>query len=106
MVRKASLIIMTLVLLLMLAACGSGGRNNPSGDEQITLKIIHWQQENINNAIKEINQKFEDKYPNVKVQYDTVPPDATYDQLMQTRINAKDTDILALKTSFIGAPED
>lgn len=126
MLKKWSAVFLAIALIFTLAACGSGNSadngggkegdgnsNNPATSdsgggksEKVTLKIIHWQQENINNAIEAINKKFEDTYPNVKVEYITAPPDATYDQLMQTRMNATDTDILALKTSFIGVPEE
>lgn len=111
MFKKATALSMAIVMLLIVAACGSSGSGesgtgSTSGDKKVTLKIIHWQQENINNFIKAFNQRFEETYPEVKVEYTTVPADATYDQLMQTRMTATDADIIPLKFSFIGAPED
>lgn len=104
-------IVLVTALLCVLAACSSSsseseGTQATDSSKKVTLKIIHWQQENINNYIKEFNTKFEAKYPDVKVEYTTVPADATYDQLMQTRMNAGsngDVDIIPLKSSFVGA---
>lgn len=109
MFRKTSALSLTVVLLmtLVLAACG-GGKDEATGNgnKKVTLKIIHWQQENINNYMKDFNKLFEEKYPEVTVEYTTAPADATYDQLMQTRMTATDADIIPLKFSFIGAPQD
>ncbi|WP_338707262.1 ABC transporter substrate-binding protein [Paenibacillus amylolyticus] len=107
-------IVLVTALLCVLAACSSSsseseGTQATDSSKKVTLKIIHWQQENINNYIKEFNTKFEAKYPDVKVEYTTVPADATYDQLMQTRMNAGsngDVDIIPLKSSFVGAPQE
>lgn len=107
-------ILLVTALLCVLAACSnssseSEGTQATDSSKKVTLKIIHWQQENINNYIKEFNTKFEAKYPDVKVEYTTVPADATYDQLMQTRMNAGsngDVDIIPLKSSFVGAPQE
>ncbi|GGH66439.1 putative ABC transporter extracellular-binding protein YurO [Paenibacillus silvae] len=112
--RKMLMISLVTVLLFVLAACNSNstdsdGKASTDNGKKVTLKIIHWQQENINNYIKQFNAKFEEKYPDVKVEYTTVPADATYDQLMQTRMNAGstgDVDIIPLKSSFVGAPQD
>ncbi|RXZ80884.1 extracellular solute-binding protein [Paenibacillaceae bacterium] len=118
MFKKGVSLLLAFVLLTVLAACsgGSGGSEGTGsgekpgvksgGDKKVTLKIIHWQQENINNYIKAFNKKFEDQHPGVTIEYTTVPADATYDQLMQTRMNATDADIIPLKFSFVGAPEE
>ena len=113
MFKKSLALSLAVIMLLVLAACGSNSNEgneskneNGSNQDKVTLKIIHWQQENINNYIKEFNKRFEEKYPEVKVEYTTVPADATYDQLMQTRMTANDADIIPLKHSFIGAPQE
>lgn len=106
MFKKALALSLSVIMLVVLAACGSNGGTTESGDKKVTLKIIHWQQENVNKYIEEFNKKFEEKYPNVKVEYTTVPADSTYDQLMQTRMKATDADIIPLKHSFIGAPQE
>lgn len=106
MFKKAVALSLSVIMLVVLAACGSNGGTTESGDKKVTLKIIHWQQENVNKYIEEFNKKFEEKYPNVKVEYTTVPADSTYDQLMQTRMKATDADIIPLKHSFIGAPQE
>lgn len=59
------------------------------------IKILHWKQENINKAIEEINKKFEEKYPEYKVEYTTTGPDDEYKQAQRARITAGDVDILA-----------
>lgn len=115
MLKKLLSLSIVTVLIVVLAACGRSSSSSSDGEQgqsaggKVTLKIIHWQQENINNYIKEFNKKFEEKYPEVTVEYTTVPADATYDQLMQTRMNAGatgDADIIPLKFSFVGAPQE
>ncbi|ASR46244.1 sugar ABC transporter substrate-binding protein [Paenibacillus kribbensis] len=109
MLKKSFSLLLVTALIVVLAACGKGSEAAQDGNKKVTLKIIHWQQENINNYIKEFNKRFEEKYPDVQVEYTTVPADSTYDQLMQTRMNAGssgDADIIPLKFSFVGAPQE
>lgn len=113
------------MLAAVLAACGGGGgkeaspgANAPassskapgaskaaSGDK-VTLKIIHWINEPVNKYYEEFNKQFTERYPNITVDYQVVPSDATYDQLQMTRINANDTDLLAIKSGFAPIPQE
>jgi raffinose/stachyose/melibiose transport system substrate-binding protein len=120
--KRFTLFMLSLVLVFILAACGGNNNNNSSNtsdekqpakdtavssdDKPITLKIIHWQNEGTNTFYEEFNKKFTERYPNITVDYTTVPSDATYDQLQQTRINANDTDLLAIKSGFASVPQD
>jgi raffinose/stachyose/melibiose transport system substrate-binding protein len=121
--KKTAIIWLALVMVFVLAACGgnntanNGGSNSPgasnkgndsakSGDAAVTLKVIHWINEGTNTYYEGFNKRFTEKYPNIKVDYTIVPSDATYDQLQQTRINANDTDLLAIKSGFAAVPQD
>ncbi|GIO16745.1 sugar ABC transporter substrate-binding protein [Cohnella xylanilytica] len=125
MFKKLVLLGLSLTVIFMLAACGgnngnNGSASNPpdsgssgsaspdsgSSNEKVTLKIIHWINEPVNKYYEEFNKKFTEKYPNIKVDYVTVPSDATYDQLQQTRINANDADLVALKSGFAPIPQE
>ncbi|MCC3372404.1 ABC transporter substrate-binding protein [Cohnella sp. REN36] len=116
MLKKLTLLCLGLALVVPLAACGGksgndesasspGGSKGSSGGK-VTLKIIHWINEPVNKYYEEFNKKFEEKYPNIKVDYVTVPSDATYDQLQQTRVNANDADLMAIKSGFAPIPQD
>jgi raffinose/stachyose/melibiose transport system substrate-binding protein len=129
--KKYALLLFAVVMAFTLSACG--GNNAPdngktagnatdaptektnesategdkiAGGEPVTLKIIHWINEGTNKYYEDFNKRFTERYPNVKVDYNFVPSDATYDQLQQTRVNANDVDILALKSGFAAVPQD
>ncbi|GIQ68962.1 extracellular solute-binding protein [Xylanibacillus composti] len=119
--KKWSALLLTMAVLLVLSACsgGNGGSatQSPNGDsgskgsgdagKQVTLRVLHWINEPVNKYMEDVFiPQFEEKYTNVKIDYTTVPSDSTYDQLMQTRINANDADIVAYKSSFVGAPQE
>ncbi|MCD9020195.1 ABC transporter substrate-binding protein [Cohnella silvisoli] len=126
MLKKVTGLLMAIVMVVVLAACGGGNddkasSNSPSASspasnsaepskeapaEKVTLKIIHWINEPVNKYYEEFNKKFTERYPNITVDYQVVPSDATYDQLQQTRINANDTDLLALKSGFAPIPQE
>ena len=109
--KYAALLTALIMMLTVLAACGSGASPNkdaskapPAGN--VTLKIIHWINEPVNKYYEEFNKEFTERYPNITVDYQVVPSDATYDQLQATRISASDTDILAIKSGFAPIPQD
>lgn len=128
--KKAAFLLAALVMVAMLAACGGGNGNagntpatndaaspdassssGGSGDqiaggEKVTLKVIHWINEGTNKYYEDFNKRFTERFPNVTIDYTIVPSDATYDQLQQTRVNAGDVDILALKSGFAAVPQD
>ncbi|WEK54547.1 MAG: extracellular solute-binding protein [Candidatus Cohnella colombiensis] len=127
MLKKYTGLLLAMVMMIaVLAACGGGNNNasnssssdtpksssastdsdNSNSDEKVTLKIIHWINEPVNLYYEDFNKRFTEKYPNITVDYQIVPSDATYDQLQQTRISANDTDLLAIKSGFAPIPQD
>ncbi|MFF2912302.1 ABC transporter substrate-binding protein [Paenibacillus sp. NPDC057934] len=123
MVKKLSAILLSSVLLLALTACGGGNNGNgasggatngssngatekPASGEKKVVKILHWKQENINKAIQEINKKFEEKYPEYKVEYTTTGPDDEFKQAQRARITAGDVDVLADLSGMRLSPKD
>lgn len=115
MVKKISAIVLAGALTLSLAACGGGnnaasgsdaeGAKTSSGKKQV-IKILHWKQENINKAMEEINAKFEEKYPEYKVEYTTTGPDDEYKQAQRARLTANDVDILADLSGMRLSPQE
>ncbi|MCD9023783.1 ABC transporter substrate-binding protein [Cohnella silvisoli] len=94
---KMSITVCCLALLIVLAGCGGGG-NNTAGEEasqgaastqgaessqgaassQGTEAQVILKQYIINNAnmnLEEINRRFEEKYPNIKIEYEGAPID-------------------------------
>lgn len=116
MVKKISAIVLAGALTLSLAACGSGGNNAASGSgaegakgssgKKQVIKILHWKQENINKAMEEINAKFEEKYPEYKIEYTTTGPDDEYKQAQRARLTANDVDILADLSGMRLSPQE
>lgn len=117
MVKKLSAILLSSAIMLSLAACGGGNNNtngeakNASGTDKASggkkvIKILHWKQENINKAITEINKKFEEKYPEYKVEYTTTGPDDEFKQAQRARITAGDVDVLADLSGMRLSPKD
>lgn len=122
--KRWSALLLAMVVLIVLSACsggnGGGATQSPKGNsgnsgstdsggagEQVTLRVLHWINEPVNKYMEDVFiPQFEEKYTNVKIEYTTVPSDSTYDQLMQTRMNANDADVVAYKSSFVGAPQE
>lgn len=121
MMKKLSAVLLSSVMMLGLAACG-GGNNSANGGEATNaggsgsgsagsgekkvIKILHWKQENINKAIQEINKKFEEKYPEYKVEYTTTGPDDEFKQAQRARITAGDVDVIADLSGMRLSPKD
>jgi raffinose/stachyose/melibiose transport system substrate-binding protein len=69
----------------------------------VNLKLVTWTNPATVDAIKALNDDFTKKYPNITVKVDSVDS-ATYPNLVQTRIAAKDVDIIA-QQQFIPNPD-
>ena len=97
MIKKLSAILLAGALTFSLAACGSDSadKGTPAKGDKKVIKILHWKQDNINKAVEEINKKFEEKYPEYKIEYTTTGPDDEYKQAQRARITANDVDVLA-----------
>lgn len=76
-----------------------------TGDKKV-IKMLHWKQPNINDAIKEINKKFEEKSPEYTVEYTTTGPDDEYKQAQRARITAGDVDIFPDLSGMRLSPQD
>lgn len=111
--KKGLTVLTSSLLVLALAACGGNNNNNngnassgpadstgaasPSASEDtkpITLKLATWEQPTTIEAFNKLNEKFHEKYPNITITLDTSKPDAAYQTLLQTRLNADDADIV------------
>lgn len=89
--------------LATLVGCGSTSTESQQTSEnaqgtQKTLKIITWSNEPTLKALDYVNQKYMEKYPDVKIVMDVVETNQ-YTNLYKTRMQANDVDIL----SFDGA---
>lgn len=116
-VRMISVLVIA-ALLFAVAGCGAkeaaeqenagaAGSDAPkaAGDKAVTLKMITWVQETNEKAIKDLNDAFTKKYPNVEIVVDTVAPN-DYPTLQNTRISAGDVDLLTSLSAFDTLPQD
>ncbi|GCE09394.1 ABC transporter substrate-binding protein [Dictyobacter aurantiacus] len=90
----------------LLAACGeqpgsSASGNSASGGGATNLKLIMHVNAPAVQAMHDLNDAFHKKYPDITVSVSTAPTD-TFATLQQTRLAAKDVDIIEV-TSFVGA---
>ncbi|MCD1261296.1 extracellular solute-binding protein [Paenibacillus athensensis] len=121
MLKKWSVGLVSVVVAASLAGCGgtstdsgSSATTSPAATDApktdsgkaVTLKVIHWKNEAANKWFDKFNKKFEEKYPNIKIDYTTVPSDDTFKQLQQTRIQANDVDVITNLSALVGAPAD
>ncbi|NOU77478.1 extracellular solute-binding protein [Paenibacillus sp. LMG 31459] len=111
-VRKRTLLgTVSLVTMLSLAlgGCGNSGSNSsnqsagpdanskpaaPStstveDDKPVTLKMLHFMEAEAGPTLKEVNKRFHEKYPNIKIEYENAPVDQ-YQTLIRTRFASGD----------------
>lgn len=104
-------------MILSMAACSAGGTGTSAtasttgsvkpaqttavvassskpSDKPVTLKILYWSNPPFVDALKTLNAKFQEKYPNITAEATDIPP-ASWQQAQQTRIIAGDVDIMA-----------
>ncbi|CAN7672482.1 extracellular solute-binding protein [Paenibacillus sp. LjRoot153] len=107
--KKGLTVLTTCSMALVFTACGgntattdSKPKDNQSttsaqtakAEKPITLKLATWEQPTNIAALTKVNEKFHAKYPNITITLDTSKPDAAYQTLLQTRLNANDADII------------
>lgn len=86
--RHALAVASTLVLIASLAACTQSSNAVGSG-EQVTLKVYGWADPNDGTSnVNAIDSAFEDKYPNIKVDYEYIPANEVYTQRVQPELLA------------------
>lgn len=81
-------LLLVLLTLLMVVGCSKGSEGQKDGEsfdelpamteDEITITVATWQQESLKNALKD---GFEDKYPNITIEFVDVDGDAWMDSL-------------------------
>ena len=101
--RKKTLLVLSLILVLsmVLVACGgkdSGSADELNLDEAVTLNV--W---SFTNEIQTMAIAFEGKYPNVDVVYTMIPmTDGEYQTKIKAAIGTEDVpDVVALEAAFV-----
>lgn len=88
-----------MLLVIVLVACGNessnkGGSSSSEGKEK-TISFIHWRGEDAD-AFNEIIKKFEEEYPDIKVNMNAFPSDQ-YETTVQTKLkNGASGDVFAM----------
>jgi len=94
--------------MLMLAGCGGGGGTATEGgassrDKESTVTLKLYLVNNANMNLEQINRKFEEKYPNIKIDYEGAPVDQ-FETVIKTRLASGDApDVF---TVFAGTKKD
>jgi len=108
--RKQTLLILSLIMVLglLLAACGggNGAANNGTADEPVELNTDEEVVLNVwsfTNEIQTMAIAFEGKYPNVDVVYTMIPmTDGEYQTKIKAAIGTEDVpDVVALEAAFV-----
>ncbi|PRX74969.1 raffinose/stachyose/melibiose transport system substrate-binding protein [Cohnella sp. SGD-V74] len=108
---KAGFAALCLTLSLLVAGCGGGGQNAPEAgasgsssqpkEENVTLKLYLVNNANLN--LEEVHRKFEEKYPNIRLDYEGAPVDQ-FETVIKTKLASGDApDIF---TVFAGTKKD
>ena len=92
---KASLVFLAAAPLIISWAPVAGASRLQASAASQTLKIINWVNPGANQAFEKINAEFENKYPNIKVQYITAANTAgPYLTLLETTVDSASADIV------------
>ena len=86
--RRPSLVVLVLASLLVplvLAACGSSGGSGRT----VTLKFYHWIGADAGPVVDQIDKKFEAENPNIHIEFTTAPTDQ-YQTVIKTRLAGGD----------------
>ena len=106
---RASAGLLACLLALGTTACsgdqGGTSENNESQAEKKTLKIITWSNQSSVDAINQLAEKYMDKYPNVTVELTDVDTNQ-YENLLTTRLQANDVDLITTSGIGVGAQVD
>ncbi len=123
---KLLAILLSLAMLVSLAACGGEKTADVSGETQaagdvpagsttavpeadnskpVSLSMVTWIQETNQKAIDTLNASFTEKYPNIKITVDTAPAN-DYPTLLQTRVAAGNVDLISNISAFDTLPQD
>lgn len=100
--KKAAIVASAIAIALAFAGCSSGGGSTSSDSSKVTLNVVGFEGGGTELAhIPEINQAFEAKYPNVKVNYEYVA-NANFAQYNNPRLAAGNAaDVLMTNATFL-----
>jgi len=96
--KKFSWVLSILVVALFVTACGGNtgsNSNNQSSEgssnsaEKVTLKFYHWIGQEAGPVVKEINDKFTEKYPHITIEFESAPTDQ-FETVIKTRLASGD----------------
>ncbi|MDN4525180.1 ABC transporter substrate-binding protein [Fictibacillus fluitans] len=96
--KKAGFILF-LVLILVITGCQQSSKTNGSSKKQKELRIINYRVED-KAYYDELNKKFQEKYPDIKIKYDSVPT-KDYQVLFNSRTAAGEVDLVAGAKDYI-----
>lgn len=103
--KKILAVSLVLTLGSSIVACGSKDDSASNGKKR-TLKIITWSNQASIDALKELSDKYMEKYKDVTVEVQSVDTN-NYANLQKTRLQANDVDIVSLDgASFKGEKVD
>ncbi|MEW9700743.1 ABC transporter substrate-binding protein [Paenibacillus sp. SI8] len=115
MLKKASALSAIVALSLTAAACGGNTAQETAkstdapkaaaGSKKV-IKMVTWKQAGQTDWFEAFNKKFEEKYPEYKVDLTVTLPDDPFKQMVLSRLNANDVDIVPHLSSFIRGPKD
>lgn len=97
--RILAFLVSMVLIVTSIAGCGSSkqqANNQSNGSKTVTVKFIHYKSD-VSDAVQNVINKFESKYPNIKIEAQPISWD-NYETLLKTKISGGDTiDIVALK---------
>ncbi|WP_052889245.1 ABC transporter substrate-binding protein [Thermogemmatispora carboxidivorans] len=86
--RSALFAAMALSTSSWLEACGGSSAGN-AGQQPVTLKFLHWIGTDAGPVVAEINKRFHQAYPNITVQFSSLPTDQ-YETVLKARLAGGD----------------
>lgn len=90
MAKRIGVLLLCIIMIMSLAACGKGADNKETSDEQVVINFFHrWPNEPRNTYYNEIVAEFEALHPNVKINMDKVLNDP-YKEKIRVLVSSED----------------
>lgn len=99
---KVSLLLSIVILIAFSFGCRC---RKSDGKKKVTLRIIMWTNPASVDFIENLNERFSEKYPNIKVDLTHAPTETYEKQMRLARVTAGDVDIVAVQ-GFVGASKE